>query len=617
MRVAFFRKLLVAILFLIPCVYLAGQDKQYVINENKSEVSLIIDMKKTSFTVDNLLRKRMGQPLLEARLFQLGINMDTVGIWTESSNKKENIWKLQVEVPQAEAFFIELEDFYLPEGTQLYVYNKNNVKEATVFTHKDNPKGGAYSLENIFGDNVVLEYVANKNITEKPRIHLLDVGYKYSDESESISGYKRSQPCMININCAEGADWQVQKKGVVQIRSTKTDNINSNLCTGTLINNTNNDRKPYILTAYHCLEKVNVTNPNNFRFFFDYEASGCESPANAPSYKFHRGAEVKVLIPYVGGSDGALLELTEEIPDDWDVYFNGWDRENSTNNMTDGAIIHHPNGDVKKITLYEEKPQSGIWEGNPAEQTHWIIKYAVNSGATEGGSSGSPLFNRNGLVIGTLTGGDNSCTSYLNPDYYGKVWYHWDRSANGNEYMSKYLDPGNTGQTSIAGLHNIENIDYELVLDKTYIGMLQNESATINILSGNGEYTITSSNPNVATAKVTDKTISVQPVGFGTTTLTITDKKGKTKEVTVYIRRDIDFSVVDNKQMKISMYDGNADSDRIKQVRVITLDADVLYNKTNLDVESHQIDMSLFGKGFYIIQVKTKKGITKAEKIIW
>ncbi len=71
----------------------------------------------------------------------------------------------------------------------------------------------------------------------------------------------------------------------------------------------------------------------------------------------------------------------------------------------------------------------------------------------EGGSSGSPLFDANGLIVGTLTGGSSYCDAQTNPDYYGKMYYHigiirvltpWNR-------LKDWLDPANTGVTTLNG----------------------------------------------------------------------------------------------------------------------------------------------------------------------
>ena len=617
MKINFSKMLLIGVIFLTPFTLLFAQKEQYRFNEDKSEVSLIIDAKKANFTVDNAMRKKMGQPLLEARIYPLEVNMDTVGVWSESSTKKENIWTLAVDVPLSKGFYISMEDFYLPKGAQLFAYNKGNFDNAIVFSHEDNPNGGPYSIEDLTGDNVILEYVASKNITEKPKIHLLDVGYKYSDETGNVSGFGESASCMININCVQGVEWQAQKKGVVRLRIRKiSDGVNNgSACTGTLINNTNNDKTPYILTAYHCLENVDISNPDNFSVFFNYELPTCENTGTRPAYKFHRGANVKVANPISGGSDGVLLQLTGTIPEDWDVYFNGWDRSN-TNNVTSGAIIHHPQGDIKKITLYNKTLTSGQWDNTSPQNSFWIVSYS--EGSTEKGSSGSSIFNQNGLVIGTLTGGNSSCSAATAFDFYGKLWYHWDKSSDANLHMSKYLDPINSGQTVLVGLHNNPNLDEELILGKSNINLLPNSSTTINILSGNGDYVITSSDNSIATTELSGNVITVKAIKRGTAELTVADKKGKSKKVTLYVQNNIDISVKDN-NILINVYneEGEDNTDKIKQVRVINLDADVLYNKKNLDKSDHTIDMSLFHNSIYIIQVKTKKGTTKAEKILW
>jgi hypothetical protein len=73
-------------------------------------------------------------------------------------------------------------------------------------------------------------------------------------------------------------------------------------------------------------------------------------------------------------------------------------------------------------------------------------------GVTEGGSSGSPIFDVYGRIIGTLTGGQASCTSTQAPDYYGKFSYHWDSNGiQDTQQLKPWLDPDNTGLTSMSG----------------------------------------------------------------------------------------------------------------------------------------------------------------------
>lgn len=439
-------------LFIYCATLLTAQNKQYSFNKDKSELSLIVEKEKTKLTVASILDKKRGLPLREAKLYTLDIQADTVGVWSVLPTKQD-VWKLTFEIPDAKGFKIGFDDFYLPEGSLLYVYGKDNSKNAVVYKHEDNPHGGAYSIENLKGDNVTLEYVAPEGLA-RPKLHIADIGYKYIDEQNNpLSGFDNAKnSCMVNINCPEGNFWKNQKKGVVELRVKKWNS--TYLCSGTLINNTNEDKTPYVLTAYHCFEFMTPEEISQAEFFFEYETPDCEDMTR-PTYKYHKGAQPLVLNPIDDGSDGALLKLSENIPDDWDVYYNGWDRSNDGKNITNGAIIHHPLGDVKKITLYDAPLTSTKWDTENPDNSYWETTYSL--GTTEGGSSGAPIFNQNGLVVGTLTGGDSQCSAPTLSDFYGKFWYHFDQSTDASLHMSKYLDPNNTGVTKLKGLSALGN----------------------------------------------------------------------------------------------------------------------------------------------------------------
>ncbi|MBK5721285.1 trypsin-like peptidase domain-containing protein [Dysgonomonas sp. Marseille-P4677] len=599
---------------MLACSFpLFAQKKQYTLNENRSTVSLIVDLKQTKYTVSEIQSRKRGAPLPEAKHYSLNINTDTVGVWTIGT--KENIWKLDIDVPKAKGFFVGFDDFYLPEGTQLYVYNKNKMDaEAIVYRHEDNPMGGTYSIENLTGDNVVLEYVAPNHIVESPRFTLSGLGYKYiDDKGDNLTGFDSSNnSCMINIICPEGELWQDQKKGVVQLRMLKS-NGQTYLCSGTLINNTANDATPYVLTADHCFENMTRAQiNNNTEFIFEYESATCQMK-DRPRYKYHKGAEVLVLSPIKDGSDGALLKLSEPIPEQWDIYFNGWDRENKA--ALTGSIIHHPLGDVKKITLYNKPLTSGRWSSSSPIGAHWLVTYSA--GATEGGSSGSPIFNQSGLVVGTLTGGDNDCRNPSLADYYGKLYFHWDQYRDVNEHMDKYLDPGKTGVTKLAGLRNSDNPERKLVLDNTILNIVENTTFGVNILSGNGGYTVTSSDNSIASASVNNNVIHIQGYRLGDAIVTVKDKLNKSVDINVMVHKEIDIVFLQNKVLEIKVYGKDNIDDMITEVMLIDLDANTLQHKKNINETIFNLDMSAYSRGVYIIKVKTQKGISKAEKITW
>ena len=90
--------------------------------------------------------------------------------------------------------------------------------------------------------------------------------------------------------------------------------------------------------------------------------------------------------------------------------------------------------------------------------SHWKTFWAetINGiSITEGGSSGSPLFNQDGQVVGDLTGGPpDNCQ---NPSYslYGKVYFSWDQMGVGaSQRLKPWLDPGNYGPEKWDGTYS-------------------------------------------------------------------------------------------------------------------------------------------------------------------
>ena len=57
-----------------------------------------------------------------------------------------------------------------------------------------------------------------------------------------------SQACNVDVNCAEGAGSEAIKRSVCRLLINGTE-----LCSGVMINNTNQENIPYMLTGFHCI----------------------------------------------------------------------------------------------------------------------------------------------------------------------------------------------------------------------------------------------------------------------------------------------------------------------------------------------------------------------------
>lgn len=404
--------------------------------------------------LDNIAMEDQKNPL--PYRFAVNLSVD-LGIGTSGKSFTSydgiNVWRISIKSPGAKALILYFDKYHLPEEGRLFIYNPQRTQLLGSFTSLNNNALSTFATSLVYGDEVTLEYNAPAHLP-LPELHISEVGHAYRGIS-GVSGFGGSGPCEVNVNCSEGGNWQKQKRGVARITVKKGGS--SVWCTGSLVDNTRHDGKPYVLTADHCGKGATETDLSQWIFYFNYEGAGCPDPNKEPALNSLTGA---TLISHGGnagsnGSDFFMVLLNSDIPGAYNVYYNGWSRE-TTEPSPSGTGIHHPQGDVKKISTYTSELQPAHWIGNPA-LAHWRVYWSGTPnghGTTEGGSSGSPLFNDQGLLVGTLTGGDSSCDSMsLNlPDYYGMFSYHWDQNGTDSSSILKcWLDPDNTGLMSLKG----------------------------------------------------------------------------------------------------------------------------------------------------------------------
>ena len=210
-------------------------------------------------------------------------------------------------------------------------------------------------------------------------------------------------------------------------------------------------------------------------FYFGYQASSCNG-SDGPTSRSITGYEILAKWDGNNGSDFCLLRMGRNIPVGYRAYYAGWDR-NNVSNVSGAACIHHPGGDIKKISF----PQTVTRESNHLFKATWYAGNE-NKGVTEQGSSGSGLFNADGLVIGQLYGGYSGCNYIYNNtdnlwDYYGRLYSSWQGGGTSSSRLSDWLDPDGTGVTTLDG------IDYS---DDAAIGSVELPSVKVYPNPSNG-----------------------------------------------------------------------------------------------------------------------------------
>ena len=197
-----------------------------------------------------------------------------------------------------------------------------------------------------------------------------------------------------------------------------------------MINNSNNDGRQLLLTANHCV----FTDLSNSIAGYNYQRSGCDTGQISGPQTAHG---MKLLAQW-DQSDFAIFEVQEKIPSTYNVYLSGWDaRILAASNV---AGIHHPSGDIKKISLFNGQLSLNSWSESPM-QYHWVISN-WSKGVTEPGSSGSPLFNAQGQIIGQLHGGASACNNLSGSDLYGGFAFSFDAADSPSQQLKPILAPG-------------------------------------------------------------------------------------------------------------------------------------------------------------------------------
>jgi hypothetical protein len=374
------------------------------------------------------------------------------GEWQLDPVNKIRYWRLTIDFGKLVRAALYFDHFDPGANGRLFVVGDDGAWKGA-FTHRSGLAGHAFAIEPILSQQLMLHFEVPEN-EQDFYISLSQVGILYSVENHK--GFGTSGPCQVNVNCSEGAQWQKQMRGVVRILVRQGSFLFH--CSGSLINNTANDGTPYLLTANHCGENASDTDYAQWVFSFNYESATCANPLVEPLYRTLTGATLvsKAVAGTQTGSDFKLLRLIQNVPPWYMPYYNGWSRRNQISST--GVGIHHPDGDIKKISTYTTQPISsgyGTNGNNPAEK-YWRLQWSATAngfGVTEGGSSGSPLFNSDGLIAGMLTGGSSSCTNTSGFDFYGKFSYSWEsNSTDAINQLRPWLDPLDTGLEVIQGL---------------------------------------------------------------------------------------------------------------------------------------------------------------------
>ena len=371
--------------------------------------------------------------------YDTNYSLDNAGVWTTMENG-DRLWRLRIACPDAETINLLIADYYLPQGASLHLYDINRTNKVGAYTARNNREDGLLGTELVHGEEIVVEYFEPAEVEKNGTLTITSVVHGYRSLSPIQARLDRelngSGDCNIDVNCPLGDGWENQIKSVAMIVVD-----GSGICTGALVNNTCNDGTPYFLTADHCLGETGFW---AFRFNWESpegtEVCAATDPSTDPGPPYDQTANGATILANSDAPDFALLLIDNMDEFDaalWGVFYAGWDNSDEET-VTQGTGIHHTSGDVKKICR-EDNPPYQVTEGG---QEFWQID-DWEEGVTEPGSSGSPLFDQEGRIIGQLCCGLAACDGVVDNgeyDQYGRFGYAWDLLD-----IGEYLAPDDCG----------------------------------------------------------------------------------------------------------------------------------------------------------------------------
>jgi hypothetical protein len=369
---------------------------------------------------------RARGPLRFAEPLPVDLGLANAGVWEDLAGGAR-LWRLRLSSPGAKSLALVFRRYQLPPGAELFVYDDARATVRGAFTEHENRLDGAFAMRPLRGDALTLEYFEPAAVRGRGELEIALVAHDYRDVVGLLEGTDRtggggtSGRCELDVACPLGATWGDQIDSAVHIQGL----AGGLLCTGSLLNNTASDGTLLVLTAGHCGSLTSAV------FTFNFERPACRS-GTAPCTNQIVGA---TLLARSDELDVQLLRLdAPQGPLAFPVFLAGWDRSDVV--PTDVTVIHHPAGDVKKISQDFDPP--GVFQG------FWRIR-DWDRGVTEGGSSGAPTFDAAGRLIGTLDSGASTCQVPTDDDFATRLALAWPLFA-------PYLDPLGSGQLTLDGL---------------------------------------------------------------------------------------------------------------------------------------------------------------------
>lgn len=369
------------------------------------------------------VNKPAGQALDLATAANAGVGTEFAKGWLNANADGDLLWTGVYTSPNAAALRLHFTGFDLPVGAELYLYNAsgevfgpyadrgangdgdfwtNTITGEKAFVEVRVPKG---SLEgSLAGRGFVVSEIAHMGPQLLTAFLPEMAAMGASEDGKALCSYNAS--CVQDASCYSTSTWgQIDNVRLAVAHMLFRSGAYQYICSGGLVNDTvSTSWIPYFLTANHCISKS--AEATSLECYWRYRTTSCGGACTNPYGVVPRtlGSTIKKTNKT---SDYTLLQLSQNPPAG--SVFLGWTATAVAN--TSGTVLYrisHPKGAPQAFSRHTVNTTAGTCTSWP--RGNWI--YSKDSiGATEGGSSGSPVMNASAQIVGQLSGGCGTQTS--------------------------------------------------------------------------------------------------------------------------------------------------------------------------------------------------------------
>ncbi|HSK79997.1 MAG TPA: trypsin-like peptidase domain-containing protein [Thermoanaerobaculia bacterium] len=325
------------------------------------------------------------------------------------------VWATTIRAEGAGAIRLHLQGMSLPQNAELYVYNRKG-QAFGPYTGAGPDFSGDLWTTTVFGNEAILQLHLAGPVTEADlaavsfrvkeagfiiekfagRLTGIDPFGTFEKAGETDAPFPCDNPgCVVDATCTNVAIANPAKLAMAKMEWVSGAFLYT--CTGGLLSDNNPAQGNFFLTANHCLSSNKAA--KNVNFYWRYATASCDGtcPVNGGWPYVTTGASVAASNRK---GDFTLMQLTTNPPAGSVLL--GWTNAPVAN--TNGALLYrisNPNFGPQVYSQHQVDTSAGTCTGWPRGQRIYSRDLI---GATDGGSSGSPVLNAASQVVGQLTG---------------------------------------------------------------------------------------------------------------------------------------------------------------------------------------------------------------------